>query len=150
MLLQKKVVRILSFSDRLEHTEQLFIRLDILPFNKLIHHRIGLFMYKVYKDMYPTVITNMYLHNKNIHSHNTRQKHHFYVAMGHSNLYATSFYCTSILIWNDILKNIDISLSFNRFKCALKYYLQHNHYLLVILNVFIYLLLLLCLKTLDA
>ena len=73
MLLQKKVVRILSFSDRLEHTEPLFIRLDILPFNKLIHHRIGLFMYKVYKDMYPTVITNMYLHNKNIHSHNTRQ-----------------------------------------------------------------------------
>ena len=127
MLLQKKVVRILSFSDRLEHTEPLFIRLDILPFNKLIHHRIGLFMYKVYKDMYPTVITNMYLHNKNIHSHNTRQKHHFHVAMGHSNLYATSFYCTSILIWNDILKNIDISLSFNRFKCALKYYLQHNH-----------------------
>ena len=127
MLLQKKVVRILSFSVRLEHTEPLFIRLDILPFNKLIHHRIGLFMYKVYKDMYPTVITNMYLHNKNIHSHNTRQKHHFHVAMGHSNLYATSFYCTSNLIWNDILKNIDISLSFNRFKCALKYYLQHNH-----------------------
>ena len=43
---------ILSFSDRLEHTELLFIRLDILPFNKLIHYRIGLFMYKVYKDSY--------------------------------------------------------------------------------------------------
>ena len=121
------MVRIPSFSDRRDHTEPLFIRLDILPFNKLIHHRIGLFMYKVYKDMYPTVITNMYLHNQNIHSHNTRQKHHFHTAMGHSNLYATSFYCTSILIWNDILKNIDISLSFSRFKCALKYYLQHNH-----------------------
>ena len=121
-LLQKKIVRILSFSDRLEHTEPLFIRLDILPFNKLIHHRIGLFMYKVYKDMYPTVITNMYLHNQNIYSHNTctRQKHHFHVAMGHSNFYATSFYCTSILIFN-------IPLPFNRFKCALKYYLQHNH-----------------------
>ena len=117
----------LSFSDRLEHTEPLFIRLDILPFNKLIHHRIGLFMYKVYKDMYPTIITNMYLHNQNIFSHNTRHKPHFYLAMGYSNLYATSFYCTSILIWNDILKNIDILLSFNRFKCALKYYLQYNH-----------------------
>ena len=121
------MVRILSFSNRLEHTEPLFIRLDILSFNKLIHHRIGLFMYKVYKNMYPAVIINMYLHNQNSHSHNTRQKHHFHVAIGHSNLYATSFYCTSILIWNDILKNIDISLSFNRFKCALKYYLQHNH-----------------------
>ena len=110
---------ILSFSDRLEHTEPLFIRLDILLFNKLIHLRIGLFVYKVYKDMYPTVITNMYLHNQNIPSHKTRQIHHFLVAMGHSNLYATSFYCTSILIWNDILKNIDISLSFNIFKCVL-------------------------------
>ena len=119
---------ILSFSDRLEHIELLFIRLDILPFNKLIHHRIGLFMYKVYKDMYPTVITNMYLHNQNIHSLNTRRKHHLHVAMGHSgNLYATFFFCTSTLIWNDIVKHVDISLSFNRFKCSLKYYLQLNH-----------------------
>ena len=52
---------------------------------------------------------DMYLHNQKIHSHNTRQKHHLHVAMGHSNLYATSFYCTSILIWNDILKHIAIS-----------------------------------------
>ena len=40
----------------------------------------------------------------NIHSQNTRQKHHLHVAIGHSDLYATSFYCTSIRIWNDILK----------------------------------------------
>ena len=59
-----------------------FILLFLISFKKLIYHRIGLFMYKVYKDMYPTVITNMYLHNYNIiHSHNTRQKHHFHVAM---------------------------------------------------------------------
>ena len=44
-LLKKKCQDTLFF-DRLKHTEPLFIRLDILPFNKLIHHRIGLSMSK--------------------------------------------------------------------------------------------------------
>ena len=46
--------------------------------------------------------------------------------MGHSNLYATSFYCTSILIWNDSFKNINITFHSTLFNCALIYYLQHN------------------------
>ena len=47
-LLQKKLSGYSLFRmDYIEHTEPLSIRLDILPFNKFIHHRIGLFMYKV-------------------------------------------------------------------------------------------------------
>ena len=38
-LLQKRNCQDGLFLGRLEHTEPLFNRLDILPFNKLIHHR---------------------------------------------------------------------------------------------------------------
>ena len=54
-------------------------------------------MYMVYKDMYPTAITNMYIHNKSIHSHNARQKYYLNEAMEHSNLYATIFLSQAFL-----------------------------------------------------
>ena len=44
-LIQKKIVRVITFSDRLAHTAPLFKQLNILPLDKLIFHRIGLFMY---------------------------------------------------------------------------------------------------------
>ena len=43
--LQKKCIRIITFSDELEHTSPLFEQLDILCFNKLVIHRMKTYMY---------------------------------------------------------------------------------------------------------
>ena len=46
--------------------------------------------------------------------------------MAHSDLYAKSFYCSSILIWNEIMNKIEVSISFPQFKILLKRYLLVN------------------------
>ena len=72
LILQKKNIRLTSFSERLAHAEPLFLQLNILPIDKLIRDRIGLFMYKMYNGLHPTTINNMYIKNSDVHNHNTR------------------------------------------------------------------------------
>ena len=38
----------------------------------------------------------------------------------------TVFYCSSILIWNEIMNKIEVSISFPQFKIVLKQYLLVN------------------------
>ena len=49
-----------------------------------------------------------------------------FISMAHSDLYAKSFYCSSILIWNEIMNKIEVSISFPQFKILLKHYLLVN------------------------
>ena len=87
MLLQKKIVRTITISDRLAHTEPLFLNLDILPIDKLIQNRIGLFMYKIFYGLHPIGISAMYSQNCDVHSHDTTKKNNLHVTIGHSDLY---------------------------------------------------------------
>ena len=109
------------------HTNPIFKNLHVLPIDKLIHNRIGVFMYKIFYKLQPTIINNMYTQNLNVHTHNTRQKHHLHVSTGSSDFYTKSFYCSSILIWNDIMRNVDVSVSLFIFKKDLKLYLLNNN-----------------------
>ena len=68
----------------------------------------------------------MYTQNVNVHTHNTRQKHHLHVSTGSSDFYTKSFYFSSILIWNDIMKNIEFSVSLYKVKKKIKLYLLNN------------------------
>ena len=52
-MLQKKIIRIINFSDHNAHTGPIFNDLNILPLYKLIHNRIGIMMYKYANGMLP-------------------------------------------------------------------------------------------------
>ena len=47
-ILEKKVVRTITFADKSAHTDPIFKDIEVLPFGKLIYNRIGLFMYKIF------------------------------------------------------------------------------------------------------
>ena len=68
----------------------------------------------------------MYIKNSDIHNHNTRHKNYLHVSMAHNDLYAKSFYL-SILIWNEIMNKIEVSISFPQFEIMLKQYLLVNN-----------------------
>ena len=122
MLLQKKIVRTITFAGRLAHTEPIFLKLDILPIDKLIQNRISMFMYKMFYGLHPIGINAMHSQNCAVHSHDTHKKN-LHVAIGHSDLYAKRFYSTSISIWNNIMNNINIAVSLLKFNKLLKSYL---------------------------
>ena len=116
-LLQKRIVRIITFSDKMAHTNPIFKNLHVLPIDlgAFITESVYLCINFFYK-LQPTIINNMYTQNLSVHTYNTRQKHHLHVSTGSSDFYTKSFYCSSILIWNDIMRNVDVSVSLFKFK----------------------------------
>ena len=77
--LQKRVVRLLTNSGRLDHTVQLFKKLDILPLHCLYTYNILLCIYKVRNKLFPeSFITNFKL-NSDISVRNTRQNKLYFI-----------------------------------------------------------------------
>ena len=77
----------------------------------------------MFHGLHPIGISVMYSQNCDVHSHDTRQKN-FHVAIRHSDLYVKIFSYTSIIIWNNIMKKINIAVSFPKLKKILKSYLH--------------------------
>ena len=69
--IQKSIVRTITFSNYLAHTEPIFDTLNILKLNNLVVHRICLMMFKYSKDMVPLPIVELFTRNYEFHNHNT-------------------------------------------------------------------------------
>ena len=118
---EKKVVRIITFSHYLAHTQPICIDLSILPLDKLILNRIGIIMYKISNGLLPEVMNVLYVQNRDIHSYNTRSSNQLRVPKG-----TRSFTNISARLWNALVLSIDVNVSITIFKRNLKTYLLHN------------------------
>ena len=78
------MVRVITFSHYLAHTQPLFNPLSILPQDKLILNQIGIIMYKYSSDVLPDVMNTLYIKNKDVHSHHTGGKHLLRIPKRHS------------------------------------------------------------------
>ena len=118
-LLQKKIIRIISFSHYLAHSNPLFLSMEVLPLRKI-------FFYKVYSlNLLPECIAHLYLCNDSIHEHNTRGCHELRVPPG-----AKTFSNISARIWNVLSNKINCDVSMSIFKCNLKLFLLNNELVL--------------------
>jgi hypothetical protein len=71
--MQKKVVKIISFSSYREKSTPLFLKLKILNIFQLVYYKILLFMYKYEQGELPIGFLNWFTRNRDIHRYNTRQ-----------------------------------------------------------------------------
>ena len=71
--LQKRAVRTITFAHYLDHTEPIFMELNILNFKNLVIQRIAILMFKNSLNMVPKSIGLLFTKNCNIHNHKTRQ-----------------------------------------------------------------------------
>ena len=108
-LLEKKITRIMTFSPYFAHTAPIFIDLAILPFNKIFTDRIGITMFKVEYELLPISVTQMFTKNKDIHSHNTRNRNILWMSTGTKN-----FSYHSAKIWNTIASKFSINVSLSQ------------------------------------
>ena len=60
LLLQKKIVRIMTYSTFYTHTAPIFKELQILTIDKLVVHRIAIVMYKFNNGLLPAVLNTLY------------------------------------------------------------------------------------------
>ena len=59
-LLQKKIVRIMTFAPYLAHTEPIFNSLELLPAEKIFINRVSIVMFKFLCNMLPDPIAKLY------------------------------------------------------------------------------------------
>ena len=73
-LLQKRILRIICNTHFLAHTEPLFNQCKVLNIYKINIYCTGVFMFKFYKSILPDIFSGMFVQQKYIHLHNTRNK----------------------------------------------------------------------------
>ena len=124
--LQKKVIRIITFSPYLAHTEPLFKELNILPFPKVVIQRIALQMFKFTNKLLPSAISELFISNSAVYKYNTRNKTKLRQCFGKHEYMYRSFKFSAVYIWNALLDSINTHSSYHTFKKTLKLFLLNN------------------------
>ena len=121
LLLQKRALRIINFSDRRDHTIPLFIDANVLPLNFLYYQTISNLMHDVHNNMVPSGILNLFQTTSSCHYYNTRASAsgNFYVNSSDLELYKLSFSRFGAKLWNEISCHIR-HLPKNKFKKTLR------------------------------
>ena len=121
-LLQKKAVRIMTFSKFDEHSSPLFKKLNIIKLSDLIKYHISIFMFKFHNQLLPSVFNSYFTSVENIHSYNTRAtaKKCYYLPKARTNYGLFSVRYQGPKIWNMIEQQIKLSSSIHQFKQKLK------------------------------
>ena len=67
-LLQNKVVRIITYSNKRAQMDSLYLELNLLPLYKIAHHRIVLIMYTYHHHMLPIALHDFVYKQHIVHS----------------------------------------------------------------------------------
>ena len=121
--LKKRAVRTISSSDFLAHTNPLFYSNQLLKVTDLYYYFVGIFMYQLNKQELPSVFSNLFVQNQEIHSYPTRQVHNFHISPVRSILALKTFTYTGPSFWNTLDSDIIQSPSLFSFKRRLKRFL---------------------------
>ena len=126
--LQNKIVRIMTYSRYGTPTKPIFTKLNILPFKRLVVHRIALQMYKYNNGLFPIALETLFSKNCNYHNYNTRNKDKLRPPTSRHAYRDKDFSFISVHIWNYVSDNVNVNLSFPLFKKSLKYFVNSENY----------------------
>ena len=74
VVLQKRVIRIITKAESRAHTPPIFSELRILKFNCINKYLIGQFIFRFHRSMLPSAFDCMFILNTNVHGYETRQQ----------------------------------------------------------------------------
>ena len=117
--LQKRAVRTLGNLGFCDHTNPVFISLNLLKFVDLVKLKTGVLMYKCYHGLLNERLNRLF----SLNNSNTRQKMNFYVIYKRTKLKSFSISCYGVLLWNNLDIDIRSSKSVIIFKRKMKKYL---------------------------
>ena len=122
IILQKKIVRIISFSRYNSPTKLLFQQYNSLPFKKLVFHKLGLQLYTLSYEfsIIPIALRSLFTKNRSVHNYNTRNSNKLRPALARHAYRDKDFRFISVHVWNYICDNVSINVSFPSFKKSVK------------------------------
>ena len=117
--LQKRVIRITTFSDPRSHSEPLLKSLRLLKFFDIIHLEILSLVYQWYHRLSPSCFVNYFNPVSSIHSYNTRQSQNdnLFVRSVHTTQYGIrSLSYTGTNLWNSLSTDVKKIKPFSSFR----------------------------------
>ena len=124
ILLQKKLVRIITCSPFRAHTEPLFFANRILNLVDINDYIIGTFMYEYMHGNVTDIYNNFFQRNRDIHGLNIRNADDLHVPYGRLDVRKFSIKIAGANQWNSIPLNIKNSTSIDLFKKNMRAYLM--------------------------
>ena len=121
--LQKKIVRIITFSSYDAHSSPLFHKLKILPLDYLYKYKLALTFHKINNNAISVGNHNL-IPISNFHHHNTRLSANvnFFQPFNRTNIGQSTYSSQGTKFWKLLLVELK-SLPFNSFKIKLKQFL---------------------------
>ena len=123
ILLQKKLIRIVTCSPFRAHTEPLFFANRILNVTDINDYTIGTFMYEYIDGNGTDIFNNYFQRNRYIHGLNIRNADDLHVPYGRLDVRKFSIKIAGPNLWNSIPLYIKNSTSTNLFKRNMRAYL---------------------------
>lgn len=102
LTLQKKIVRALLNVDYYDHSNPLFLQLNMLKLDDIYHIETLKFMYQYINGSLPISLCNIFKHTSSIHTYNTRQACDIRPYHPKTNISRNSLLCKGPKFWNDI------------------------------------------------
>ena len=122
LLLQKRSVRIITFSGYRDHTDPLFYELGLLKISDINKYVLGKFMYHWYTKQIPCLFNSLFQSVRDVHEYDTRQSCHLHIPIVKTNLGKCRLSYNGTVLWNNILKaNINPETSEAVFAKTLKH-----------------------------
>lgn len=121
LLLQKKIVRILTNSSYLAHTNILFIRLSLLKIPDIYKYHTLIFMFKISHHLLPAQFIDSFTQCSKIHQHLTRNSTvNFFILPHHTKVRSKSVKFAGPKIWNELPNSLKTIQTLGSFKRNLK------------------------------
>ena len=131
LLLQKRALRLITFSGYREHTNPLFIKFEILKFHDLVKYNNALFVFNFHSGKLPEVFNNFFPPVNLQHNYRTRlaSKSSFSLPKARTNYGKFSIRFAGTQICNSVDESIKETTSISNFKIQMKQFLINLYYM---------------------
>ena len=126
--LQKRAVRIITFSEYNCHSSPLFRKLKLLKVSDLLYLYCALFMYDYYSNRLPLIFNDFFMSINKVHQYQTRlaSKISYYLPKARTNYGKFNIRFSGVKVWNSIEDSLK-SKSRTCFKISIKESLISNY-----------------------
>ena len=125
-LLQKRIIRLITFSKFKANTSELFKDLKILKCHEIHTYLISQFLYRYRNNLLPSSFKNQFIINHDVHNYNTRSQDKFHIGKFKTEVGKRFLTYYGIVKWNSFIDALGICKSLEIFKSRLKHYLLHD------------------------
>ena len=128
LIVQKKLIRIITCSPFRAHTEPLMFANRLMSLSNINFYMTCIFVYQYLDGCAPDIFNDFYVSNRNVHDHETRQACDLHVPYGRLEIRRNSMKIHGANMWNSIPENIKKkSDSINVFNQRLHNYLLNRN-----------------------